>query len=82
MLACSYPCAYFFTNGIKAVELGPTVMDGIHALGGVDLTVLYSVNDGAPENRSWMGMAADPELAAQIAARKSSACLTVVARVA
>eukprot|EP00198_Chlamydomonas_reinhardtii_P009559 XP_001698896.1 predicted protein [Chlamydomonas reinhardtii] len=58
---------YFFTNGVSAVELAPLVSHGITQLRAAGLRVHYTVCDGAPENRKWMELMADGELAKQVA---------------
>ncbi|KXZ41149.1 hypothetical protein GPECTOR_721g877 [Gonium pectorale] len=62
-----YSVAYFFTNGIKALDLASTVSDGVRLLSAAGLNVTYTVCDGASENRAWMEKAADRELARSIA---------------
>ena len=63
---------YFFTNGVSAVELAPLVSHGITQLRAAGLRVHYTVCDGAPENRKWMELMADGELAKQVAEGRSS----------
>lgn len=64
---CRYSVGYVFTDGIKAVELQSVVSEVIVLLEAAGLQVAYTVCDGASENRAWMKMMADRDLAVQLA---------------
>ncbi len=55
----SYPVAFFFTDGVTALQLRSIVEDGLHRLKLYGITVIATVCDGAAENRAFIRQMAD-----------------------
>lgn len=63
-----YSVGYVFTDGIKAAELKAVISECILLIESAGLEVAYTVCDGAAENRAWMELMADTDLALKVAA--------------